>query len=108
MNKSEESGLVVARRYTRRDERLQIMESLRRSGLSAAQYAEETGIPVRRLYRWGKSAMPAQETSGFIELPPLATGTWAAEVASGAGSVRIAASASPAWAASLIRELNRC
>ena len=108
MNKSEECRLVPTRQYTRRDERLKVMESFRQSGLSTQQYAEQTGIPARKLYRWRRDAMPMQEAAAFIELPAIAAGSWAAEVTCKSGSVRLSGSASPAWAASLIQELNRC
>ena len=52
--------------------------------------------------------MPMQEAAAFIELPAMAAGSWAAEVTCKSGSIRLSGSASPAWAASLIQELNRC
>jgi hypothetical protein len=108
MNQSEDCRVVVARRYTRRDERLKIVETMRQSGLSAAEFAKQRGIPVRKLYRWRNAPLPAQTAAAFIELPAIATGSWMAEVTSKAGGVRLSGSASPVWAASLIRELNRC
>lgn len=108
MDKSEDCQLVVARRYTRRKERLKIVTKWRESGLSLAEYAEKTGIAARSLYRWSNDAVPMQEAGTFIELTAMGSGAWAAEVMSKAGLVRLSGSASPAWAASLIRELNRC
>jgi transposase-like protein len=108
MNKSEDCQLVATRRYTRRDERLRIVAAWRQSGLSAVEYAEQAGITVRNLYRWKGNAGPEGEAMSFIELPAMPTGAWSAEVMSKSGSVRLSASACPSWAASLIRELNRC
>ena len=108
MDKSEDCQLVVAKRYTRRGERLKIVEKWRRTGLSAAEYSEKSGINVGTLCRWGREAVPMRETTSFIELPAMADAVWGAEIASKAGSVRLSASVSPIWAAALIRELNQC
>jgi hypothetical protein len=109
MNKSEDCRLVVAKRYTRRDERLRIMEAWRQSGLSVVEFAAQKGMAVRKLYRWrGAKASTPPEASALIELPSILAGGWTAEVTSKVGAVRLAGSASPVWAASLIRELNRC
>jgi len=108
MDKSEDCQLVVAKRYTRRGERLKIVEKWRRTGLSASEYSEKSGINVGTLCRWGREAVPMRETTPFIELQAAASGAWTAEVTSKEGSVRFSPSACPVWAAALIRELNRC
>lgn len=109
MDKSEDCQLVVVRKNTRRRERLKIVEKWRRTGLSAAEYAEKSGINEGTLSRWGREAVPMRETAPFIELPAVGAGAaWGAEIESKAGAVRLSASVSPLWAAALIRELNRC
>jgi len=108
MNKSEDCRLVVARRYTKRDERLRVVTAWRQSGLSAVEFGEQAGIAARKLYRWQGEMVAQAPTAAFIELPAMSTAAWTAEVMSRSGSVRLSASASPVWAASLIRELNRC
>ena len=108
MNESVDCQVVVPRRNTRRRERLKIVAKWRRTGLSAAEYAEKSGINEGTLSRWGREAVPTRETMPFIELPAIGDGGWAAEVASKVGAVRLSASVSPAWAAALVRELNQC
>jgi hypothetical protein len=45
----------------------------------------------------------------FVEVPRRgAVRWWAAEVATRSGPVQLATTAQPAWAAQLVRELNRC
>ena len=110
MEKSEECQLVVPRkRNTRRRERLKIVEKWRRTGLTAAEYAEKTGINEGTLSRWGREAVPVGQAEAFVELPAVGAGSdWGAEIESKAGRVRISGSVSAAWAAALIRELSRC
>jgi len=108
MSKSGALQLTVARRYSRREERVRVVEAWKRSGLNGAQYAAHTGIAVAKLYRWGRSTPRPATAVSFVELPPMASSSWAAEVTSRAGCVRLAGSASPVWAGALIRELNRC
>ena len=72
-------------------------------GLSAVKFAEKNGTAARTLNRWSPDAICAQEERSFTELTAIA-----AEVTSKAGIVRFSGSGSPACAASLIREFNRC
>lgn len=51
MIKSGALQLTVARRYSRREERVRVVEAWKRSGLKGAQYAAYTEIAVAKLYR---------------------------------------------------------
>jgi len=106
-------GLIIVRgrRQAQRERWAKLIAEWDRSRLSGVVFAEERGLNQRALYRWrqrlGRGAVVATGPE-LIELPPAAASTWAAEVTSRAGCVRLAESASPGWAAALVRELNRC
>jgi hypothetical protein len=44
----------------------------------------------------------------MVEVPAPVSGAGVAEVMTRGGAVRLFAAAAPAWAAQLVRELNRC
>ena len=90
------------------------MLALWTQGLSTAEeVARQTGVSRSSLSRW-KQALgtnePAVQTSpALVEVPaPAVSGAGVAEVMTRSGAVRLYAAATPAWAAQLIRELNRC
>jgi transposase-like protein len=113
----EEKALVVLRgerrRHLRPAEREQIVAGWVQSGLSAAEVAQRTGVSLSSLWRWkhqrsarARPMVPA--TPALVEVPPPISGLSVAEVMTHGGVVRLFPAASPAWAADLIRELNRC
>ncbi len=79
---------------------------------TAEEVARQTGVSRSSLSRW-KQALgttdPAVQTSpALVEVPAPVNGAGVAEVMTRGGAVRLYAAAAPAWAAQLIRELNRC
>lgn len=113
----EAKALVVQRgnrrRHLRPVEREQIVVRWVQSGLSAAEVAQRTGVSPSSLWRWkgqlSTSARPmGTPVPALVEVPPPIGGLRVAEVMTRGGPVRLFAGASPAWAAALLRELNRC
>jgi hypothetical protein len=103
--------VIPGRRQSRRESWARIIAEWDRSGRSGSAFAAERRLDVQSLYRWRRlvrSVGVAAARPGLIELPPVAMATWAAEVATGNGSVRLSPAASPRWAAQLIRELSQC
>jgi hypothetical protein len=95
------------------EDRIRILKEWSRSGLSAREYGERTGVPVHRLYRWRQmlEPTPLRVTAAvpFVEVPAVARQPgWGAEVMTRSGAVRLSASVAPSWAGQLIRELSRC
>lgn len=99
---------LVPRQYTKPRERSGVVAAWEESGMSAELYSARSGITVSTLRRWRRQAFVPPSQGALVELPPMVSGDWSAEVMSKAGSVRFSASALPEWAAALIRELNRC
>ena len=92
------------------ENRSQLLARWAASGLSARVFAGEAGVKAHQLYEWRRNnrrAQPAPVT--FVEVPRGGAVTgWAAEVTTRSGAVQLSTTAQPAWAAQLIRELNRC
>jgi transposase-like protein len=111
--KALEVSRVGRRRHLRPPEREQVVVLWAQSGLSGKEVAERTGVSRSSLGRWKQQlstrARPAvTPIPSLVEVPPPIGGLGAAEVMTRGGAVRLFAAASPAWAAQLIRELNRC
>jgi hypothetical protein len=102
---NDDKVLVIAqphRPHLRPAERTRALALWAQSGRSAEDVARQLGISRQSLVRW-KQAEPA-----LVEVPAPVGGAGVAEVMTRGGAVRLFAPASPAWAAELIRELNRC
>lgn len=112
---NESKALVVAsprRRHLRPEERAQVLALWTQGRSTAEEVARQTGVSRSSLSRW-KQALgttdPAVQTSpALVEVPAPVNGAGVAEVMTRGGAVRLYAAAAPAWAAQLIRELNRC
>lgn len=83
--------------------------------MTGKEVSRQTGVSRQSLARWKQAARVqasgASTTGGamMMEVPaPLASGSWAAEVVTRHGVVRLSALAMPRWAAQLLRELNAC
>jgi hypothetical protein len=103
--------MVPSRRQARRESWAKLIADWDRSGQSGPAFAAEQRLDVRSLYRWrrwGRRGAEQATGRGLIEVPPVATSTWAAEVMTSKGAVRLSPAASPQWAAELIRELTQC
>lgn len=103
--------IVPGRRQARREHWAEIVAGWEDSRLSGVEFAEQRGIDVHLLYRWRRRVRQAglePAAGGMLEVPRVATASWAAEVTTACGPVRLSMGASPAWAAELIRELARC
>lgn len=107
------------RRRPQAEEREKILAAWAASGQGVEEVAAATGWTTWTLYRWRAEARggapvrrrrPVERPLVAVPLPaPAASGEWAAELLSVTGvRVRLAAGCGPAWAAQLIRELNRC
>jgi len=111
---NDDKALVVAgrRRHLRPEERAQVLALWTQGRSSAEEVARQTGVSRSSLSRWkqalGATAPAGLTSPGLVEVPAPVGGTGAAEVLTRGGVVRLFAAASPAWAAQLIRELNRC
>jgi transposase-like protein len=93
MNDEKALVLVRGRQVIRQESRSGLLARWAASGLSARAFALEAGVAAHQLYGWRRSAR--RETP-------------AAEVGTRSGPVQLSTAAAPAWAAQLIRELNRC
>jgi len=99
----------AGRRHTGAAERVRILARWATSGASAKEFAQQTGVSPKTLYRWRRidgTRLAASPT--MVEVPTPAFGLWVAEVATPWGAVRFSGNGSPAWAAQLLRELARC
>jgi len=110
MNDDQALVVVRGRQMISRDSRRRLLARWAASGLSARAFALEAGVATHRLYEWRRSARREPPVAvAFVEVPRRGAVTgWAAEVATRSGSVQLAMTAPPAWAAQLVRELNRC
>lgn len=106
------TALVLRGQHTKPHERRRVIEAWDASGLSAYRFAAQSGISVSNLRRWRRQTYEAPRQVSLVEVPHAApsqaSSDWAAEVSSKVGPIRFAAGASPVWAASLLREVNRC
>ncbi len=113
---NDDNALVIARPqrpHLRPDERARALALWAQSGRSAKEVARQLGISRQSLSRWKQAArltatVSATAQSALVEVPAPRGGTGIAEVMTRGGTVRLFAAAAPAWAAELIRELNRC
>ncbi len=113
---NDDKALVIAqphRPHLRPAERERALALWAHSGRSAKDVARPLGISRQSLARWKQAARlttaSAPVEPALVEVPaPGGGGAGVAEVMTRGGAVRLLAPASPAWAAELIRELNRC
>ena len=100
------------RRRPSRAERERILARWSETGVSARELARQTGVSAASLFRWkhGARRQRAAPLTGpaLVEVPAPTNGGWAAEASTGCGMLRFSGSASPQWAAQLLRELARC
>ena len=79
---------------------------------TAEEVARQTGVSRSSLSRWkqalGTTDRAVHTSPALVEVPAPVNGAGVAEVMTRGGAVRLYAAAAPAWAAQLIRELNRC
>ena len=106
------------------DERARVLARWTKGGLGAEEVARQAGVSRSSLGRWKRALGPTAQTvtpsPALVEVPaPVSQGAVAevpapvsqgavAEVMTNGGAVRLFAAAAPAWAAQLVRELNRC
>ena len=115
---NDDNVLVIARPqrpHLRPEERARVLALWTKSGLSAEEVARRTGVSRSSLGRWKRARSATSRTvsavtrsPALVEVPVPIGGTGLAEVMTRGGTVRLFAAATPAWAAELIRELNRC
>jgi transposase-like protein len=112
---NDDKALVIAqskRPHLRPAERARALALWAQSGRSGEDVARQLGISRQSLARWKQAARLATASASaepaLVEVPAPAGGAGVAEVMTRGGAVRLFAPASPAWAAELIRELNRC
>ena len=115
---NDDNVLVIARPqrpHLRPEERARVLALWAKSGLSAEEVARQTGVSRSSLGRWkrARSASPRTMTAvtpraTLVEVPAPIGNASVAEVMTRGGPVRLFTAAAPAWAAELIRELNRC
>lgn len=110
---NDEKTLVSARpvrRHLRPAERAQAVALWTQSGRSAKDVARQLDVSRQSLVRWKQAARSTTVSAspGLVEVPAPNGSAGIAEVMTRGGAVRLFAAASPAWAAELIRELNRC
>ena len=115
---NDDNVLVIARPqrpHLGPEERARVLAQWTRSGLSAEEVARRTGVSRSSLGRWKRAQGATLRTvtvvtpsPALVEVPAPLGGPGLAEVMTRGGTVRLFAAASPAWAAELIRELNRC
>jgi len=101
-------GLVVRGQHTKPEDRMRVLAAWDASRLSAERFAAQSGIPVSSLLRWRRQRLGVPRLVELPAMTPMPTSEWAAEITSKAGPIRLSSSASPAWAAALLREINQC
>ena len=110
MNEDKALVLVRGRQGMLQESRSRLLARWATSGLSARAFAQEAGMAAHPLSEGRRSARrepPAADA--LVEVPRGSAMTWwAAEVGTRSGPVQLSTAAAPAWAAQLIRELNRC
>jgi transposase-like protein len=111
---NDDKALMVVRGRGRQlislDNRTRLLTRWAASGLSARAFALEAGVAAHQLYDWRRAVRTwAPAAVPLVEVPRLSGAHgWAAEVATRSGPVQLSTAAAPAWAAQLVRELNRC
>lgn len=110
---NENNTLVIARPvrpHLRPAERARALALWAQSGRSAKDVARQLGVSRQSLVRWKQAARSTTVSASpqLVEVPAPLSSAGVAEVTTRGGAVRLFAAASPAWAAELIRELNRC
>jgi transposase-like protein len=111
---NDDNALVIGRPqrpHLRPEERARALALWAQSGRSAKDVARQLGISRQSLARWKQAArltVPVSASPQLVEVPAPISSAGVAEVTTRGGAVRLFAAASPAWAAELIRELNRC
>lgn len=110
MNESKTLMVVPRRQVFAVGSKLRILAAWKASGLSAREFGQDAGIAPYLLYDWRRAAR--RSTTGvevpLVEVPAPLGGFGAAEIVTQRGLVRLFPAAAPAWAAQLVRELNRC
>ena len=100
------------RRHLLATEREQIIAMWAKCGLTVKEFSQRAGVSPSSLWRWKQDLRPTSRARTvspvLMEVPPPIGGLGSAEVMTRNGSVRLFASATPKWAAQLIRELNQC
>jgi transposase-like protein len=112
---NDDKALVIARPHRphlRPEERARALALWVQSGRSAKEVARQIGVSRQSLVRWKQAArlttVSASAQPTLVEVPAPVGGVGVAEVMTRGGAVRLFATAVPAWAAQLVRELNRC
>ncbi len=112
---NDDKALVIVRPHRphlRPVERARAVALWAQSGRSAKDVAQQLGVSRQSLARWKQAArlttVRAEAEPALVEVPAPTSGVGVAEVMTRSGAVRLCATASPAWAAELIRELNQC
>jgi len=111
MNDDKALVLVRGRQVIPQESRSRLLARWAASGLSARAFALEAGVEPHQLYEWRRNARREQPPAqvALVEVPRNGAVTWwAAEVGTRSGTVQLSTAAAPAWAAQLVRELNRC
>jgi hypothetical protein len=110
-----ETVATQRRRYYNAAERAEWISLYRSSQLPASQFTQQYGLKLETLCRWLRqerpSSSPSPVTAGFqeVRLPSLSLShTWAAEIAFPGGVVvRLGATATASWMASLFQALRQ-
>ena len=112
---NDDKALVIAgphRPHLRPEERARALALWAQSGRSAEEVARQIGVSRQSLTRWKQAARLTTESAStrptLVEVPAPGGSGGVAEIMTRGGVVRLSAAAAPAWAAQLVRELNRC
>lgn len=112
---NDDKMLVTARPHRphlRPEERDRALALWAQSGRSAKEVARQIGVSRQSLARWKQAArlttVSGSAEPALVEVPAPVGSAGVAEVMTRGGAVRLLAAATPAWAAQLVRELNRC
>jgi len=110
MNESKTLMVLPGRRVFAAASKMRALAAWKASGLSAREFGLGAGVAPHLLYDWRRAAR--RSTAGvdvpLVEVPAPLDGFGAAEIVTQRGLVRLFPAAAPAWAAQLVRELNRC
>ena len=113
---NDDNALVISRPHRPHlgpEERARVLARWTKGGLGAEEFARQAGVSRSSLGRWkralGATAQTVRPSPALVEVPaPVSCHGAVAEVMTNGGAVRLFAAAAPAWAAQLVRELNRC
>jgi transposase-like protein len=110
-----DEGQATAKRKRRpsAEERARILADWAASGQTAGAMSAAADWSKSALYRWRTSQgelslRKTDEPRPLVAVPAPIANSAVAEVLTRSAAVRLFATASPQWAAQLIRELNRC